>query len=691
MKGLLGKLTNQKKTTKVRNESYQQSLKDAYEQNMQIVAESEKKVLEQKKKENPYYIEEKEEKKSDDENDGYSDEDEDEDDRYGNIQKEEVQTKIKKKVIQVEDDSEDEDGIPNGSSKKDLEKKKKKKFKIGVSEETIKTVIETFDHVQVKPLKTLERKPRVAPITKLENMQEELKDIVSSLNEKETSEVPDYESIFEDAGNETGLQVWHLEKLEPVEVSSSNFGNFNSGDCYLILYAHEAQDIESRPKSLHLWFGKNASSLKRCICCNLGDYFKTLMENVTTYIEHQEFETQNFVNYFGNKIKYIDFGTDENILKKKKERGKQTKLIKIVCVEKEVEVKLGTKVKKHLERKLVGKRVAPGLDLLKTEDVLILLTANEMFIWSGKKSSSAQKIKAEDLLVGIKHEEKRGGQETYFIQESQEPEEFKKHLKKLTKEQLEYYEKDSDDALLYAVKFDDETENISFTLEETRPLTRELLDPKAAWVMSTKYETYSYYGYNSLEIERKHADAFAVKLSELTGAPFYRVWEKFEPVLFRERFDTEFYPLETPYTYAVRKHRYLSKVMKEKKKKNVEIFFETFKHIEEESLLDPWAEEIKSKDFEGKEYNIKEPTEEALQVWRVKNAKKGIKLEDSLVGHFWSEDCYLVYYQAFFDPEEEEEEDDEEEEEEEKKEEDEEEEEEDDDYESDDDSEKKKT
>ncbi|TKR80750.1 hypothetical protein L596_014770 [Steinernema carpocapsae] len=36
-------------------------------------------------------------------------------------------------------------------------------------------------------------------------------------------------------GAEEGLQVWRVEKLELKEVDETEFGNFFSGDCYVLL------------------------------------------------------------------------------------------------------------------------------------------------------------------------------------------------------------------------------------------------------------------------------------------------------------------------------------------------------------------------------------------------------------------------------------------------------------------------
>lgn len=59
---------------------------------------------------------------------------------------------------------------------------------------------------------------------------------------------------FTTAGQVEGLQIWRIENLELVCVPENLFGNFYSGDAYVILYTIKQK--ENFFYHLHFWLGK---------------------------------------------------------------------------------------------------------------------------------------------------------------------------------------------------------------------------------------------------------------------------------------------------------------------------------------------------------------------------------------------------------------------------------------------------
>lgn len=59
---------------------------------------------------------------------------------------------------------------------------------------------------------------------------------------------------FARAGQQAGLQVWRVEKLELVPVPQSAHGDFYVGDAYLVLFTAKASRGFSH--RLHFWLGK---------------------------------------------------------------------------------------------------------------------------------------------------------------------------------------------------------------------------------------------------------------------------------------------------------------------------------------------------------------------------------------------------------------------------------------------------
>lgn len=58
---------------------------------------------------------------------------------------------------------------------------------------------------------------------------------------------------FVDAGKKPGLQVWRIEKLDLKPVPKALYGNFYTGDAYLLLFSTSAPSY-----NIHIWLGKTS-------------------------------------------------------------------------------------------------------------------------------------------------------------------------------------------------------------------------------------------------------------------------------------------------------------------------------------------------------------------------------------------------------------------------------------------------
>lgn len=60
---------------------------------------------------------------------------------------------------------------------------------------------------------------------------------------------------FQRAGKKAGLQVWRVEKMEPVPVPESLYGQFYTGDAYLVLKSTSNRK-GAMQYDLHYWQGQ---------------------------------------------------------------------------------------------------------------------------------------------------------------------------------------------------------------------------------------------------------------------------------------------------------------------------------------------------------------------------------------------------------------------------------------------------
>lgn len=71
---------------------------------------------------------------------------------------------------------------------------------------------------------------------------------------------------FTTAGQAEGLQIWRIENLELVCVPENLYGNFYSGDAYVILYTIKQK--ENFFYHLHFWLGKISTVCSRSELCD---------------------------------------------------------------------------------------------------------------------------------------------------------------------------------------------------------------------------------------------------------------------------------------------------------------------------------------------------------------------------------------------------------------------------------------
>ncbi len=56
---------------------------------------------------------------------------------------------------------------------------------------------------------------------------------------------------FETAGKAPGLQIWRIENMDLKPVPKNLYGNFYTGDAYILLYTTSAPSYY-----IHMWMGK---------------------------------------------------------------------------------------------------------------------------------------------------------------------------------------------------------------------------------------------------------------------------------------------------------------------------------------------------------------------------------------------------------------------------------------------------
>lgn len=119
------------------------------------------------------------------------------------------------------------------------------------------------------------------------------------------------EAAFDGAGQQVGIEIWRVEKFEPVK-QEPRAGNLSlySGDCYIVLKTTQKPDSEVLDWQLHYWIGKDStqdeSGSAAYYTVNVDDL---LHQKPVQHREVQYSESKLFHSYF-ESVTYLDGGMD---------------------------------------------------------------------------------------------------------------------------------------------------------------------------------------------------------------------------------------------------------------------------------------------------------------------------------------------------------------------------------------------
>ncbi|KAM6473002.1 advillin [Liasis olivaceus] len=195
------------------------------------------------------------------------------------------------------------------------------------------------------------------------------------------------------------VEVWRIENLELVQVDKQWHGFFYGGDCYLILYTYE---LKNKPHYiLYIWQGRHATvdelAASAYLAVELDQQFNG--EPVQVRVSMGK-EPRHFLTIFKGKLIIFEGGTS------RKDRNELEPPIRLFQIR-------GTET---FNRKAV--EVLASAVSLNSNDVFLLKTQGDHYLWYGKGSSGDEREMAKELAATICD----GLQET--VAEGREPAEF---------------------------------------------------------------------------------------------------------------------------------------------------------------------------------------------------------------------------------------------------------------------------
>ncbi|KAB1279776.1 Gelsolin [Camelus dromedarius] len=218
---------------------------------------------------------------------------------------------------------------------------------------------------------------------------------------------------FLKAGKEPGLQIWRVEKFDLVPVPPNLYGDFFTGDAYVILKTVQLRNGNLQ-YDLHYWpdfmlrraesneCSQDESGAAAIFTVQLDDY---LNGRAVQHREVQGFESATFLGYFKSGLKYKKGGVAS---------GFKHVVPNEVVVQRLFQVK-GRRVVRATE-------VPVSWDSFNTGDCFILDLGHDIYQWCGSNSNRFEKLKATQVSKGIRDNERSGRAQVHVSEEGAEPE-----------------------------------------------------------------------------------------------------------------------------------------------------------------------------------------------------------------------------------------------------------------------------
>jgi len=408
-------------------------------------------------------------------------------------------------------------------------------------------------------------------------------------------------------GAKAGLQIWRIEKLEPVLQDPNTYGSFYAGDCYLVLNTKE--ELGTRSFDLFYWIGNGSSQDEQgAVAYKAVELDDLLGGRAVQHREVQGHESAAFRALFPKGIRILEGGV-ESAFRHVDPTAYKPRLL-------------------HLKgkRNVRVTQVELKSSSLNEGDVFILDLGLTLYQWNGKQANKYEKFKGLEMMQLIKDKERGGKARCIFLESGQphpEEEGFWKVLgdKSAVKSAAEGGEDDDHHALQPPELFriSDASGKMEITSVARGKLERSMLDENDVFLLDTGSELFVWIGKGATKEERAKGMQFATQFLEEqkrpSWTPITRVVCGGETPVFKSYFKVWEAPV---------------KITPEEKKAG------------KPAALPPDVEALHKQVKQAEEKMVDDGTGQ-VEIWRIENFKQ-VPLDKSEYGQFYAGDSYIVLY-----------------------------------------------
>ncbi|XP_054846865.1 scinderin isoform X1 [Eublepharis macularius] len=424
-----------------------------------------------------------------------------------------------------------------------------------------------------------------------------------------------YHREFASAGQKAGLQIWRVENLDLVPVPERLHGNFYVGDAYLVL--HTVKRSNATFYNLHYWLGKECtqdeSTAAAIFTVQMDDY---LGGKPVQHREIQGYESTQFVGYFKGGIKYKAGGVAS---------GFKHVITNDLSARRLLHIK-GRRVVRATEVPLSWESFNKG-------DCFIVDLGTEIYQWCGATCNKYERLKATQVAVGIRDNERNGRAQLIVVDEGSEPKELIKVLGR--KPELQEGNDNDDEAAditnrriakLYMVSDASGSMKVSVVAEEN-PFLRAMLLSEECFILDhgVARKIFVWKGKDANPNERKaamkSAEEFIQQMNYPANTQIQVLPEGGETPIFKQFF--------CDWKDKDQSDGFGKVYVRERVARIEQIEFDATKLHESPQM--------------AAQHNMVDDGSGKVEIWRVESSGR-IPVEPQTYGQFYGGDCYIILY-----------------------------------------------
>jgi len=314
----------------------------------------------------------------------------------------------------------------------------------------------------------------------------------SDLEKKVKHAASEKEDAWKVAGQKVGLQIWRIEKFHVVPWPEKNYGEFYTGDSYIVLRTYKkTPDSEKLSYDVHFWIGMKSTQDEYGTAAyktvELDDY---LNGDPVQHREIQGSESELFCSYFKH-IKFLEGGVDTGF--------------------KHVEAKEYKPRLLHLKGKknVVVREVDFSISSLNSGDVFIIDAGLDIYQMNGRECGAMERAKAAELAQSLSSE--RGGAHIRVFEQDDTKDVHANKFWELLGGRKEIAPATPDTPQKFEKKLfrlSDETGKMQL-VEVKPPFSIQSLDSKDAFIFDAGFEVFAWVGKGASKEEKSKALGYA--------------------------------------------------------------------------------------------------------------------------------------------------------------------------------------